>query len=69
MQVRDIVYKNIAGTSSSEVAVNFDCSKTSPCQGIILQDINIVGEDAGKAKASCLNVKSVNRGRVSPQCN
>lgn len=69
VQVRDIVYKNIAGTSNSGVAVKFDCSRTSPCQGIILQDINIVGEDAGKAKASCLNVKTVNRGRVSPQCN
>ncbi|KAK8554267.1 hypothetical protein V6N12_031233 [Hibiscus sabdariffa] len=37
VQVKNVVYTNIKGTSASEVAIKFDCSKTHPCQGILLQ--------------------------------
>lgn len=67
------MYQNIRGTSASEVAVKFDCSKSVPCQGILLQDINLVhkgknDDKSAQAEASCKNVKWKNRGRVSPQC-
>ncbi|KAL0561869.1 hypothetical protein IC582_002314 [Cucumis melo] len=71
--VSNVMYQNIRGTSASEVAVKFDCSKSVPCQGILLQDINLVhkgknDDKSAQAEASCKNVKWKNRGRVSPQC-
>ncbi|KAI3880915.1 hypothetical protein MKX03_024611 [Papaver bracteatum] len=70
VQISDVIYKNITGTSASEVAVNFDCSKNHPCQDIVLQDINLVRDgDGKKAKASCKNVKLTQTGKVSPGCS
>ncbi|XP_022145658.1 polygalacturonase QRT2 [Momordica charantia] len=73
VQVSNVKYRNIRGTSASEVAVKFDCSKSLPCQGILLQDVNLVHRGKGdhksaEAEASCKNVKLKNRGSVSPQC-
>ncbi|CAK9167670.1 unnamed protein product [Ilex paraguariensis] len=69
VQVRNVVYKNIRGTSASEVAVKLDCSKTFPCSGIVLQNVNLVSEGETKAKASCQNVRLASTGSVSPLCH
>ncbi|KAI7998719.1 hypothetical protein LOK49_LG10G02927 [Camellia lanceoleosa] len=63
VQVKNVVYQNIKGTSASNAAITFDCSKNYPCQGIVLQDVNIT-----PGKASCNNVKPSKSGVVSPQC-
>ncbi|XP_062209169.1 polygalacturonase-like [Phragmites australis] len=42
--IRNIRYRNIRGTSASKVAVNFICSEAVHCDGIIMQDIYLVGE-------------------------
>ena len=68
VQVKNVVYKNIKGTSASEVAVKFDCSKTYPCQGILLQNVNLHREGDRTAKALCKNVKLAELGVVSPKC-
>ncbi|KAK4803002.1 hypothetical protein SAY86_001205 [Trapa natans] len=59
VQVSNIVYKNIRGTSASEVAIKMDCSKSHPCSGIRMVDIGIsrVSSAAGTAKSSIANVK------------
>ncbi|KAJ9184785.1 hypothetical protein P3X46_004473 [Hevea brasiliensis] len=69
VQVKNVVYKNIKGTSASEVAIKFDCSKTYPCQGILLEDV-ILEREAGNqtAKALCNNVNLAELGVVSPHC-
>ncbi|XP_031396109.1 polygalacturonase-like isoform X2 [Punica granatum] len=69
VQVKNVVYRNIKGTSTSDVAVKFDCSKTVPCRGILLQNIGLDQVSGEAAKASCSNVKSANIGVVSPRCN
>ncbi|KAF6158576.1 hypothetical protein GIB67_040090 [Kingdonia uniflora] len=69
VQVNNVVYKNIKGTTESEVAIKFDCSKTYPCRGIVLQDVNLVTNTGETAKASCNNVKLGKKGKVSPQCS
>ncbi|XP_038698910.1 polygalacturonase-like [Tripterygium wilfordii] len=70
VQVSNIVYKNIRGTSASAVATNFNCSRHFPCKGIVLQDIDLVSEEQGlEAKASCVNVKLTRKGVVSPHCS
>ncbi|KAB5551802.1 hypothetical protein DKX38_009113 [Salix brachista] len=68
VQVKNVVYKNIKGTGASEVAIKFDCSKTYPCEGILMKDVNLEREGAGTAIALCNNVKLAEMGTVSPNC-
>ncbi|KAK2634448.1 hypothetical protein Ddye_029240 [Dipteronia dyeriana] len=69
VQVKNVVYQNIKGTSASKVAVKFDCSKNYPCQGIILQNINLEAEASGESvEASCNNVREIQIGAVTPSC-
>ncbi|XP_027767922.1 exopolygalacturonase-like [Solanum pennellii] len=42
VQVKDVTYKNIRGSSSSKVAVILKCSASRPCKGIIFKDIDLV---------------------------
>ncbi|OVA01014.1 Glycoside hydrolase [Macleaya cordata] len=69
VQISDVLYKNITGTSASEVAVKLDCSKKHPCRQIVLQDINLVRERGETAKAFCNNVKWTQIGEVLPGCS
>ncbi|KAE8718605.1 Detected protein of unknown function [Hibiscus syriacus] len=68
VQMRSVVYKNIIGTSASEVAIKFDCSKTHPCQGILLQNVCLQKQGDATAKAICNNVELSEIGTVFPQC-
>ncbi|KAI3471673.1 hypothetical protein Pfo_028323 [Paulownia fortunei] len=67
VQVKNVVYQNIKGTSASDVAINFDCSKSHPCQGIVLQNVDLVGGNGANSKAVCNNVKFLNSGTASPK--
>ncbi|XP_075491644.1 polygalacturonase-like [Primulina tabacum] len=68
VQVKNVVYQNIQGTSASNVAIDFDCSKSHPCQGIVLQNVDLAGNGGGKAKAVCNNVNLQKYGTVTPSC-
>nr|XP_028946407.1 polygalacturonase-like isoform X4 [Malus domestica] len=68
VEVKNVVYKNIKGTSASDVAIKFDCSKSFPCLGIMLQDINLQHEGRKTAKALCNNVNVTSIGVVCPLC-
>ncbi|XP_059295950.1 polygalacturonase-2-like [Lycium ferocissimum] len=67
VHVKNVVYQNIKGSSATNVAINFNCSKSFPCEGIVMQNINLVGE-SGTSKAICKNVKFSNVEKVSPHC-
>ena len=70
VKVQNVWYKNIKGTSASEIAIQLDCSKSFPCKGIVLQDINLASDSSdGQPKASCINVDGLSSwGKVSPPC-
>lgn len=68
VQVENVVYKNIKGTSASDVALKFDCSKSFPCLGIVLQDIKLEHQGEKTAKALCNNIDFTIIGVVSPSC-
>lgn len=68
VQVENVVYKNIKGTSASDVALKFDCSKSFPCLGIVLQDIKLEHQGGKTAKALCNNIDFTVIGVVSPSC-
>ena len=76
VQIRDVVYKNIKGTSSSEVAIRFDCSEHFPCHGVSLRDVVLEAapddhhhRHDDEVEASCQNVIFRTRGKVSPSCS
>ncbi|KAL5976943.1 hypothetical protein ACLOJK_021280 [Asimina triloba] len=64
VKISDVVYRNIGGTSASKVAVEFDCSKSIPCQGIVLKDINLVGAGGEATESSCKNVHGTAQGKI-----
>ena len=41
MKVSDVTYQDIHGTSATQVAVRFDCSKKFPCTGIKMEDVKL----------------------------
>ncbi|XP_010464443.1 PREDICTED: polygalacturonase QRT2-like [Camelina sativa] len=70
VQVSNVLYKNIQGTSSRPVAVNFACSKSIPCRGISMQNVELVDQtQQDVSKASCSNVRLNTLGNVFPLCN
>ncbi|XP_020587110.1 polygalacturonase-like [Phalaenopsis equestris] len=66
VQVSDVQYSNIKGTSASKFAINFNCSRSFPCSGIILEGIDLVKNGGGSAKSFCANVKLTKKGTVIP---
>ncbi|CAH2058457.1 unnamed protein product [Thlaspi arvense] len=48
VQVKNVVYRNISGTSASDMAITFNCSKNYPCQGIVLDKTLTMAERGGE---------------------
>ncbi|KAI3409234.1 uncharacterized protein J3R85_019593, partial [Psidium guajava] len=69
IQVRNVTYQNIRGTSASDVAVEFNCSESLPCAGIVLQNINLQKIGGGSTTASCNSIDLECIGLVSPRCS
>ncbi|XP_022871629.1 polygalacturonase-like [Olea europaea var. sylvestris] len=65
VKISDVTYKDIHGTSATEVAVKFDCSKANPCRGIRLEDVNLTYKNQA-AKASCANAAGTTSGVIQP---
>ncbi|TKY67930.1 Polygalacturonase QRT2 [Spatholobus suberectus] len=68
VQLSNVLYQNIRGTSASEVAIKFDCSRAVPCRQIYVQDVILESQGRGGTIATCENVRYVNRGKFFPQC-
>jgi len=65
VKISEVSYSDIHGSSASQVAVKFDCSSSSPCTGIGLQDIKLTyGGDA--AAATCKHADGTASGLVQP---
>ena len=63
----DVLYRNITGTSASPVAMNFDCNDRFKCREIVLQDVDLRGNN-NNVGASCKNVEFTKIGAVAPLC-
>ncbi|KAL5988004.1 hypothetical protein ACLOJK_035767 [Asimina triloba] len=68
VKISEVHFRNIQGSSSSQVAVNLLCSKGVPCQNVHLDNINLEykGELPGPATASCTNVIGIASGSQNP---
>ncbi|XP_060211294.1 polygalacturonase-like [Lycium barbarum] len=65
IKVSDITYQDIHGTSATQVAVKFDCSKTNPCEGINLLGVKLSYKDQ-PAEISCVNAGGKASGLQQP---
>nr|BAF32128.1 pollen allergen [Cryptomeria japonica] len=68
VQIQDVTYKNIRGTSATAAAIQLKCSDSMPCKDIKLSDISLK-LTSGKI-ASCLNdnANGYFSGHVIPAC-
>lgn len=65
VKISNVVYDDVHGTSATQVAVKLDCSKTSPCSGISLKDVNLVYKGQ-PANSSCSNAAGTAYGLPQP---
>ncbi|XP_059309871.1 polygalacturonase-like [Lycium ferocissimum] len=68
VQVKNVIYQNIKGTSATNEAINFNCSKNFPCQGILLENVKLLGENGETPKANWNNIDNLTCHNVSPEC-
>ncbi|KAI3938799.1 hypothetical protein MKW92_046440 [Papaver armeniacum] len=75
IQISQVTYSNIKGTSATQVAMKFDCNKSHPCKDIRVEDIKLVyrqehqekeGKPQQPATSFCRNVHGITRGSVFP---
>ncbi|XP_002276688.3 exopolygalacturonase [Vitis vinifera] len=72
VQIKNLQIKRIWGTSTTETAVNLQCSSQKPCQGVELEDILLLfrNPEGGKlqpAVSSCAYVVGSSRGKQVPK--
>ncbi|EPS66023.1 hypothetical protein M569_08754, partial [Genlisea aurea] len=65
VRISDVLYEDIQGTSATEVAMKFDCSKTTPCENIRLENVNLRYNEQ-EARSSCANAAGTVAGNVQP---
>ncbi|XP_038904219.1 exopolygalacturonase-like [Benincasa hispida] len=68
VQIKDVKYEDIRGSSSIQAAVTFNCSQVAPCQGIVLQNINLTFNGTGSSTSICQNVRGSSFGPQLPPC-
>ncbi|KAJ0824925.1 putative endo-polygalacturonase [Helianthus annuus] len=66
VEISQIVYENISGTSKSPNAIKFACSDTVPCTNIALNNINLKRTDGKSAQTFCNSVMGFAIGHVEP---
>ncbi|KAK9087825.1 hypothetical protein Syun_030219 [Stephania yunnanensis] len=65
VKISDVVYRNIRGSSGSQVAMKFDCSPKTPCSGIVLNNVDLT-YGSKSASSSCINADGSAFGLVHP---
>ena len=67
VEISNVRYEDIQGTSKTEVVVMLDCSKEKPCTDIVMRNVNLVLQMVkGSAQASCNNANGLANDVVVP---
>ncbi|XP_020597449.1 polygalacturonase-like [Phalaenopsis equestris] len=68
IQISDVKYRNIKGTSASPIAINFDCSPTNPCKELGMSNIKLTYKNQ-PAKSLCRHASGNCTGlMIPPSC-
>lgn len=68
VNISQIVYQNISGTTKSAKAMTFACSDTVPCSHIVLSNINLEKKD-GTVETYCNSAQGFGYGIVHPSAD
>ncbi|EXB82576.1 putative polygalacturonase [Morus notabilis] len=68
VNITQIIYKNISGTTKSEKAMKFSCSDAVPCSNIVLTNINLEKKD-GTVETYCNSAQGFGYGTVHPSAD
>ncbi|KAK0595723.1 hypothetical protein LWI29_009354 [Acer saccharum] len=66
VKVENISFKNIKGTSATEESIRFACSDDLPCQGLYLEDVQLVSPTGEITTAFCWEAYGSSLGIVDP---
>ncbi|XP_043724312.1 probable polygalacturonase At1g80170 [Telopea speciosissima] len=67
VEISNVTYNHIYGTSDRPIAIKFDCSDAVPCRDIFVNDINIPKTKKGeKTSAYCRNAYGRSQDQVVP---
>ncbi|CAJ2661351.1 probable polygalacturonase At1g80170 isoform X1 [Trifolium pratense] len=66
VQVGNISFINIEGTSATEETIKFACSDTSPCEGLYLENIFLPSYFGGDTRSYCWQAHGSAKGYVYP---
>ncbi|KAK4790432.1 hypothetical protein SAY86_017736 [Trapa natans] len=68
VQIQDVRFNNVRGTSKSQLAVKLQCSSKYPCSNVNLTNINLTYQGPeGPGEASCSNVRGSASGIEKPK--
>ncbi|GLT36579.1 hypothetical protein SLA2020_109480 [Shorea laevis] len=68
VQISQIMYRNISGTTTSQKAMKFACSDTVPCTNIVLSNIDLEKKD-GTVETYCNSARGFGCGTVHPSAD
>ncbi|XP_007023876.2 PREDICTED: probable polygalacturonase At1g80170 isoform X1 [Theobroma cacao] len=66
VKVDNISFAHIKGTSATEETIRFACSDSLPCEGLYLEDIQLVSYTGGIAKSFCWEAYGSSLGLLQP---
>jgi polygalacturonase len=68
VEISNVVFKNIRGTTISKDAINLSCGNQASCTNIVLENIDLTMEGSqGETESTCQNAKWRKAGTVIPQ--
>ncbi|XP_050245962.1 exopolygalacturonase-like [Quercus robur] len=66
VKISNVSFKDIRGTSSTQEAVKLICSKSVPCQQVVVTDIDLAYKEGGSVTSTCVNVQPTVSGKQNP---
>lgn len=63
MQVENVTFRQVEGTTQKTIGVELKCSMTVPCKDIVIDSVHILSRDNKNASVICNNAE----GRVQGQ--
>ncbi|XP_030970206.1 exopolygalacturonase-like [Quercus lobata] len=67
VKISNVSFKKIRGISSTKEALNLICSKSVPCQQVVLSDIDLAYKGGGGSATSiCTNIQPAVSGKLNP---
>jgi polygalacturonase len=66
VEVSEVWYDNISGTSATDEAIRFACSDSVPCENILLRNIDLRLTSGDAAASFCESVMGFSLGSVTP---